>query len=104
MTLNDYYYNTVAKQRASELRAVAAEERLARIARRANKEKRADQREARRLQAAVHGRSGLLQALRSLFVPDQPTTNSHEAATTDQAVTTDQEETSAEKPAPTASR
>lgn len=71
MSLNDYYY-TEAKQRAAELQARAAEERLAKIARDAAKQQRAARREARRLQVAVEGRRSLGQALRSLFVAEGP--------------------------------
>lgn len=99
MTLNDYYYQTVAKQHAEELRAIAAEDRLAKIVRQARKQQRAERREARRLQAAVQGRTGLWYAVRTLFVPDQPATDDQQAAGTDQT-----EETTAEKPTPAASR
>lgn len=99
MTLNDYYYQTVAKQHAEELRAIAAEDRLAKIVRQARKQQRAERREARRLQAAVQGRTGLWHAVRTLFVPDHPATDDQQVAGTDQT-----EEITAEKPTPAASR
>jgi hypothetical protein len=71
MSINDYYYQTVSKQRVAELHARAAEDRLARLARQARKEQRAARRAERRLQVAVDGPRGLRHALRTLFVPEQ---------------------------------
>lgn len=98
MSLNDYYYDTVAKQHAAELRARADEDRLAKIARDANKQQRAARREARRLQVAVHGRRSLGQVLRSLIAPERPEPS--DPVATDQA----NETTTADKPTPAGTR
>lgn len=98
MSLNDYYYDTVAKQRAAELQARAGEDRLVKIAREAAREQRAVRREARRLQVAVHGRRSLGQALRDLFAPGRPEPG--DQAATDQAAET----AAADNPSPAGTR
>jgi hypothetical protein len=102
MNLNDYYYETVAKQHADDLRAEADRSRLAKIARRAAKEKKAARREARQLQAAVDGRQGWWHALRALFAPEEPADQETGHQTTTTTVAADQNEEAVEEPTPAA--
>lgn len=85
MTVDDFYYNTVAKQQARELRAEADQARLAKIARTGARQQRAARREARHLEAAVEGVSGLRYALHTFFARRQAPTVTPDQATLDQA-------------------
>ena len=74
MTVDDFYYNTVAKQQARELRAEADQARLAKLARSRALQLRAARREARHLEASVEGVSRLRYAVRMLFARRQAPT------------------------------
>jgi len=98
MSVNDFYYNTVAKQHAKDLWAEAEDARLAKVARGGARRQRAARREARRLEAAVEGRGGLRYALRTLFAR-RPATTTGDPATPGQTG-----HAADVKPAPTARR
>ncbi|QGN33567.1 hypothetical protein [Microlunatus sp. Gsoil 973] len=102
MNLNDYYYETVAKQHADDLQAEAEHGRLVKIARRAAKEQKAARREARQLQAAVDGRQGWWHALRALFAPEDPAPQATVSQTTQNQVAADQNDETVEEPTPAA--
>ncbi|HEY9292585.1 MAG TPA: hypothetical protein VIP98_14985 [Microlunatus sp.] len=78
---SDFYTHMVSRQRSIELYERAAQDRLAREAKRVAKERRAEQRSIEDLRAAYEGRKprhGVLGAIRELFArtssPAQPQT------------------------------
>jgi len=84
MTVDDFYYNTVAKQQARELRAEADLARLAKIARTGARQQRAARREARHLEAAVEGVNGLRYAVRSFLARRQAATTTPDRTAVEQ--------------------
>lgn len=67
MALDDFYYQTVAKQRAAEAQASATQQQLVKHARAASRRQRATRREVRQLQDAIEGRRGLRRVLRGVM-------------------------------------